>query len=185
MDIDEILLEAESQLDEAVTGLQHKLGLVRTGRANPALFENIEVEAYGGRVPLIKLGQIGVPEARLVVIKPFDPHVLGAIEKAILAANMGITPQNDGHFIRLAIPGLNEERRKLIAKEVREIGEQFIVRMRNIRRDAMKGIDQAENDGLSEDDAARGRDAMQETFKGYEKQVEEQVAKKVTEVTTL
>ena len=111
MELDEILLDAEERMEDAVNALKSKLNMVRTGRANPAVFEAIEIEAYGAKVPLVQLAQIGVPEARLIVVKPFDPSTINDIEKGILASNVGITPQSDGQFIRLAIPGLTEERR--------------------------------------------------------------------------
>ncbi|MFC1582951.1 ribosome recycling factor [Planctomycetota bacterium] len=186
MDADEILLDAESKMDDAVTALKTKLNLVRTGRANPALVENLEVEAYGTRVPLKQIAQIGVPEARLIMIKPFDPSTLGNIEKAVLAGNIGITPNNDGQFIRLAIPGLTEERRRKIASEVRETGEQIKVSMRNARRDANKDIDKSQKDGdFSEDMAYTAKAEIQELVKKYEDAIEALIDKKVQEVTTV
>ena len=184
MDVDEILLETESKMDDAVAALKKKLNLVRTGRANPALVENLEVEAYGTRVPLKQMAQIGVPEARLIMIKPFDPSTLGNIEKTILAANVGITPNNDGQFIRLAIPGLTEERRRKIAAEVRDTGEQIKISVRNIRRDANKDIDKSQKDGdFSEDMAYTAKEDVQELVKKYENEIQELVEKKVGEVT--
>jgi ribosome recycling factor len=186
MDVDEILLEAESKMDDAVTALDKKLIMIRTGRANPGLVESIDIEAYGSTIKLQQVAQIGVPEARLIVIKPFDPSVIGDIEKGILASNIGITPQNDGQFIRLSIPGLTEDRRKQIANEVREIGEQMKVSIRNIRRDANKDIDKAEKDkSLSEDGAYQAKEDIQEMLKKYEEAIEEKISKKVEEVQTV
>jgi len=186
MDVDELLLETEGKMEDAISALQQKLRVIRTGRANPAMVEHIEVEAYGDRMRLNQLAQIAVPEARLIMIKPFDPSIIDEIEKGILAANIGLTPQNDGRFIRLVVPSLTEERRKQIAQEVKNIGEQIKVSLRNIRRDANKHIDEAEkNEGLSEDAAYAAKEEVQETLKKYEKQVEEMVAKKVEEIQTL
>ena len=120
------------------------------------------------------------------MIKPFDPNTLGDIEKAIMAANIGITPQSDGQFIRLAIPGLTEERRRQIANEVKEIGEQIKVSVRNARRDANKDIEKAQKDGeVSEDGAYTAKDGVQDLLKKYEKEITELVDKKVEEVTTV
>lgn len=186
MDVDEILLDAESKMDDALSVLEQKLNLVRTGRANPALVENIEIEAYGDKVRLNQVAQIGIPEARLIVIKPFDPSIINNIEKGIQAANIGISPQNDGQFIRLSVPGLTEERRKQIANEVKKTGEQIKVSLRNIRRDANKEISSAEkNKALSEDASFSTKEEIQEMLKTYEKKTDDAVSKKVDEVTTV
>ena len=186
MDVDEILLEAESKMDDGLSALEQKLNLVRTGRANPALVEHLEIEAYGDKVRLNQIAQIGIPEARLIVIKPFDPSIINDVEKGILASNIGLTPQNDGQFIRLSIPGLTEDRRKQIAHEVKDMGEQIKVSIRNIRRDANKEIDTAEkNEGLSEDGSFTAKENIQELLKKYEDKIAEVVSKKVEEVQTV
>lgn len=186
MDADEILLEAESKMDDAVAALKKKLQIIRTGRANPALVENIEVNAYDTAVPLMQLAQIGIPEARLIVIKPYDPSTLKDIEKAILASNLGLTPQSDGQFIRLTIPGLTQERRNKLADEVSDIGEQIKISIRNIRREANKEVDKAEkNKEFSEDDSYKAKDAIQDLLKSYEEKVNKIVEQKANEVTTI
>jgi len=186
MDIDEVLLDAESKMDDGVSVLEQKLKLVRTGRANPALVEHLEIQAYGDTVRLNQVAQIGIPEARLIVVKPFDPSIINDIEKGIQASNIGLTPQNDGQFIRLPVPGLTEERRKQIAQDVKETGEQIKVSIRNIRRDANKEIDTAEkNKEISEDAAFSAKEDIQELLKTYETKIEEMVSRKTEEVTTV
>ncbi len=186
MDVDEVLLETESAFDDAVSALKSKLSKIRTGRANPSLVEGISVEVYGTHVPLKQLAQVGIPEARLIVIKAFDPNTIKDIEKALLASNIGITPQSDGQFIRLSVPGLTQERRNKIAGEVKDIGEQIKVSLRNRRRDSNKELDKAEKEeGLPEDAKYKAQDEIQELLKKYEKTVSDLVDKKIEEVKTV
>lgn len=134
-DIDEILIEAETHMEKAVEFLQQELTGVRTGKASPSLVENIQVEYYGTMTRLRDLAGISTPEARLIVISPFDPSAIDAIEKAITAANLGITPMNDGRLVRLPIPELSEERRGEMVKMAKRMAEDQRVAVRNVRRD--------------------------------------------------
>ena len=186
-DLDGVLLYNPARLIRPLmTALKKKLARVRTGRANPAVLEDLKVDAYGAQVPLRQIAQIGIPEARLMVVKPFDPSVINNIEKAILASDIGITPQNDGQFIRLSVPGLTEDRRGKIANEVKDAGEQIKVSLRNTRRDANKEIEKAKKEeGLPEDAAFRAQEDIQELLKKYEETVADLVDKKVNEVKTV
>jgi len=186
MPSDEILLEAEEKMEKAVGVLEHTLRGLRSGRASRALVENIRVEYYGAQTPLPQLANIGVPEPQLIVIRPFDPTSVGAIEKAILKSDIGITPQSDGKLIRLAVPPLSEERRKQLAAQVKKMGEEAKVSLRNIRRDANRQVNREKDEGaLSEDDARRTKDDVQDLTKKYEAQVDEHVESKTEEIMTI
>ena len=183
MDYDEILLDAEERMDKALDHLHDGLRGIRTGRASPGLVEGIRVEYYGSPTPLKQIANIGIPEPRLIMIKPFDPSSLKEIEKAILKSDLGIAPANDGKIIRLAVPPLSHDRRKQLAALVKERAEECRVSMRNVRRDANKSADGAEADGnLSEDDLKRLRDEIQELIKRFEAKVDEELERKTSEI---
>ncbi|HPC18662.1 MAG TPA: ribosome recycling factor [Kiritimatiellia bacterium] len=150
---DDVLLEADDKMEKAVGHLQQGLAGLRTGKASPTLVEHISVECYGTQTRLNQMSLISTPEPRLIVIKPYDPSSLPAIEKAILAANIGVTPLNDGRIIRVPIPELSEERRKELTKVASRMGEEARVAVRAIRRDANEAIKALEKAGtISEDD---------------------------------
>ncbi len=160
--IKELLKEAEAHMQKSISVLQEDLSSIRTGRAHPGLVEKIQVEYYGAPTPLIQLASISVPEPRALMIKPFDKTTLKAIERAILASDLGLTPNNDGIAIRLNLPPLNEERRRDLVKHVNHRLEEARVALRNIRRDAIKDIKEYENEKLiSEDDRKRGEEELQ------------------------
>src|SRR5262245_51596990 len=135
MGYDDVLLEAEEKMEKSVEVLKNDYRGMRTGRAHPGLVEPIRVDYYGSPTPLRQLAQIMVPEANQLVIKPFSPQDAGAIEKAILKSELGITPQNDGKVVRLTIPPLSEQRRKQLVSQAKERAEQARVAIRNVRRD--------------------------------------------------
>jgi ribosome recycling factor len=181
--IDELLGEAGTKMDQAVAHTQGEFSTIRTGRANPSLLHRVMVDYYGTPTPLQQLASIGVPEPQMLVIQPFDPGSLGAIEKAIQAAGLGLNPSNDGTVIRLAFPPLTEERRKDIAKQVKNKGEEHKVAIRNIRRDANEQLKaQLKDKKITEDDQKRLTDKVQkETDEGVKK-VDEIISKKEKEV---
>ena len=188
MPVDDVLLEAEEKMEKAVTHLAEEFRGVRTGRASVGLVEHIKVDYYGSPTPLQQLANLGTPEPQLIVIKAYDPGSLKEIEKAILASDLGITPQNDGKVIRLQIPPLSEERRKQLAARARELAEQSKVSIRNIRREANKGIEVEEKDKsshLSEDEAFSGKEEIQELTKKFEGRVDELLDKKAKEITEI
>jgi len=183
MPIDEITFEAEEKMDKAVDVLGEKYGGLRVGRANPGLVENLRIEYYGSPTPLKQLANIAAPEPQFIVIRPFDPNSCKDIEKALLASDIGITPNNDGKFIRLAIPPLSEERRTQVAVQARTLAEEAKVAIRNIRREANKDIDKEEKDKLcSEDEAYGAKEEVQELTKQYEEKVDELQDKKSAEI---
>lgn len=160
--IKELLKEAEAHMQKSIHVLQEDLTAIRTGRAHPGLVEKIQVEYYGAPTPLIQLASISVPEPRALLIKPFDKSTLKAIERAILASELGLTPNNDGVAIRLNLPPLTEERRRDLVKHVHHRLEEARVALRNIRRDAIKDLKDFENEKLiSEDDRKRGEEELQ------------------------
>ncbi len=181
--VDDILLETEEKMDQAITHLSNDLKGIRTGRATPALVEGVRVEYYGALTPLNQLAQIAIPEPRLIVIKPFDKSALSEIERAILKSDIGITPQSDGKVVRLAVPPLSEERRHKLVAQVKDQAEQCRVAIRNIRRDVNKHVDGLEKkSALTEDDADRLREDIQEKTKEYEAKVDETLDKKSKEI---
>lgn len=183
MGADEILMGTEERLEAAVNHLAGQLKGVRTGRASPALVSDLQVNAYESMTPLSQLGQIGCPEPRQILIKPYDASIIKAIEKAIQASNLGLNPSSDGKVIRLVLPPLSEERRRQLGKVVKDHGEECLVALRNVRRDGNKDADQALKDGeLTEDAHADLKEQVQELLKTYEGKVKELVDKKTAEL---
>ncbi len=160
--INDILKEAQTRMYAAVQNLQDDLATIRTGRASPALVEKLPVEYYGASTPLIQLASISVPEPRQLLIKPFDPAALRSIEKAILASDLGLTPNNDGKQIRLNLPALTEERRRELVRVVHSRLEEARVAIRNVRRDLLNDLRDFEREKMiSEDDLERGEQELQ------------------------
>ena len=182
MDSEMIILEATESLDKAIENFEKRLKTVRAGRANPSSLDGIMVEYYGSMTPLKQLATISVPEARQLLIKPFDKSCLSAIEKAILASNLGYTPGNDGETIRIIIPELTEERRKELAKQVKALAEDSKVSIRNIRHDALEEVKKSE---LPEDEAKGMEKDIQDLINEYNKKVEEKLKEKENELLTV
>lgn len=160
--IKDILKDAEARMHGAIQSLENELAGIRTGRASPALVEKLPIEYYGTPTPLMQLASISVPEPRTLMIKPFDPSSLKAIERAILASDLGLTPNNDGRAIRLNLPPLTEERRRDLVRLVHNRLEEARIAIRNIRRDLKKDMEDFEKEKLiSEDDLKRGEEELQ------------------------
>jgi ribosome recycling factor len=183
MPVDDVLLDAEMHMDKAVDHLQHELRGIRTGRASPALVEHIRVEYYGTQTDLRSIASISVPEATQLLIKPFNPQDLRAIERAVNDSKIGLTPHSDGKALRLMLPALSQERRLQLAGQCKQHAEAAKVSIRNARRDANKILDTEEKGGVvSEDDARGGQEQIQELTKTYETKVDELVEKKRKEI---
>jgi ribosome recycling factor len=181
--VKDALTEAESRMRGAVRSLEDDLSTIRTGRASPALIEKLSVEYYGSPTPLIQLATISAPEPRLLTIRPFDPGSMKDIERAILASDLGLTPNNDGKMIRLNIPSLTEERRHELVRVVRNRTEEARVAIRNVRRDTQNDIREFEKEKLiSEDELKRGEDDLQKLTDRYIEQVNEASDRKEKEV---
>lgn len=167
----------------ATESLKAALRTTRTGRASPALLERVMVDYYGQPTPLNQLAVISAPEPSLLVVRPYDPESLEDVERAILKSDVGLTPSNDGRIIRLPIPRLTEERRRELAKMIRQRAEESKVALRNIRRDALEDLREFEKEKLiSEDEFYRGREKLQELTDRYSDQLEEISTRKEQEI---
>lgn len=182
MDSEMIVLDATEKMDKSIENLTHRFAGVRAGRANPSSLDGIVVEYYGSMTPLKQLATISVPEARQLLIKPFDKSSLGAIEKAILTSNLGYTPGNDGETIRIVIPELTEERRKELTKQVKALAEDAKISIRNIRHDALEDIKKAE---LPEDEEKKLEKNIQDLVNDYNKKIETNLKEKENELMTV
>lgn len=181
--IDQVAQDLGRELDETIQALRKDLARTRTGRATPALVENVVVDYYGSRTPLISLAGISAPEPRMLVIQPYDKGAMSLIEKAILQSDLGLTPMNDGKVIRLPIPELTEERRREFVKHCRKVAEDFRVSIRGHRRDAIDLLKNLEKDKeITEDDQRRGQEMVQKQTDEHIKLVDEILAKKEAEI---
>jgi ribosome recycling factor len=181
--IDDVKAEAESKMKKAIEALKHDLQGIRTGRASPALVEPLKVEFYGTATPLVQVASVSAPEARLLVIKPFDPSTIKAIEKAILQSDLGLTPNNDGKIIRLGLPPLTEERRRELTKVVHKRTEEGHIAIRNVRHQSLKDLQELEDEKLiSEDQHFHGKELVQEVTDKYIQLADEIGKKKQEEV---
>jgi ribosome recycling factor len=183
MDPDEIMLTTEESMEKAVDYMSHEFAAVRTGKASPALVENIDVEAYGAQMKLKQLALITTPEPRLIVIQPFDGGTTSAIEKAIKESKIGINPNVDGKIIRLPIPALTEERRRDLVKGIKQMAEETRVRVRSARRDGIEGLKKAQKDGtLTEDELERLEKDVQKLTDDSVKKVDDALAAKEADI---
>jgi ribosome recycling factor len=177
------LSDAERRMKGALEAVKQQFATIRTGRANPALLDRIEVEAYGTRVPIKSVASVGAPEPRLLTITPYDPNLLKTIERAIRDSDLGLNPQNDGKIIRLPIPELTEERRRELIRLVRHMAEEGRVSVRNVRRDEMHDIQRLRREGeISEDDERRAEAELQKLTDAYIKRIDEALAEKEAEL---
>ena len=181
--IDDWLTDAEQRMDKSIEALHKELAGIRTGRATPALVDRLQVDYYGAPTPLQSLANITAPEARLLVIQPYDRGAMGAIEKAIQKSELGLNPSNDGTLIRIPIPQLTEERRKEFVKLVKQKAEQARVSIRNIRRDEVEHIRKIEKDGeVGTDEVDRGLQQIQKITDRFVARVDEVAHKKEQEI---
>jgi len=181
--IDETLFDAEEKMEKAVSVAKDDLASVRTGRATPAMFSRVAVEYYGAMTPLNQLASINIPEARMVIIKPYDTSSLRAIEKTIRDSDLGLNPSNDGQIIRIVVPQLSEERRREMVKLANGKGEDARVTIRSVRRKAMEELHRIIRDGdAGEDDVRRAEKELQQTTDRYVHQIDDLVKHKETEL---
>ncbi len=178
--MDDILLEVESKMEDAIESMKRRFTNVRAGRANPAILDGVMVSYYGTDTPLKQLATISVPEARQLMIKPFDKGAMAAIEKGIFEANIGLTPNNNGESIILNIPALTEETRRDYVKQVKQIAEEGKVALRNVRQDANNDIKKMEE--LTEDDKKGLSADVQDLIDKYNKKVDELLKEKEAEL---
>lgn len=175
--------ETKERMEKAIGAYQRELATVRAGRANPSLLDKVTVEYYGAQTPLNQIASITVPEARMLLITPYDKTALGDIEKAIQKADLGITPSNDGNIIRITIPPLTEERRKELAKLVKKYSEDAKVAVRNIRRDANDDLKKLEKNGeMTEDELRSSTEDVQKLTDEYVSKIDEITKDKEKEI---
>ncbi len=178
------LSAAERRMGGAVESVKSNFATIRTGRANPSLLDRVEVALYGSKMPLRSVANIGVPEARLLTVTPFDPNSAKEIERAIRDANIGLNPQNDGKIIRLPIPELTEERRKELIRMARGMAEEGRVSVRNVRRDEMRDLHELRREGeISEDDERRAEAELQALTNRYVERVDAALSDKEAELS--
>lgn len=176
---------AKEGMEKALLYLEEELKTYRAGKANPAVFNSVIVEYYGNPTPIPQVASVTSPDARTMLIQPWDKKMIPAIEKAIMAANIGFTPQNNGEHIRINVPPLTEERRKDLVKKVKAEGENAKISIRNGRRDGVELLKRYQKDGLPEDVAKDGEVAIQKETDLYNKKVEEILAAKEKEIMTV
>jgi len=169
MSVEEILFDVEEHMEKTIAKLRSDLAGIRTGRANPGLVDSLRVEVYGSPTPLKQIAAVSCPEPQQILIRPYDPGTMGAIEKAIQAADLGMNPQNDGKLIRLNVPALSAEVRRKMVTRIKELAEESKVSLRNIRRDGNKKADSAEKGKtISEDQRDDAKKEIQDLIKKYE-----------------
>lgn len=174
------------KMEKVIDNLEEKFSEIRAGRANPAILNKVNVDYYGTPTPINQVASVSVPEARLIVIQPWDKSLLSPIEKAISVADIGINPMNDGNLIRLVFPELTEERRKELSKEIKKMSEEAKVAIRNVRRDEMDSVkDDLKNNNISEDEEKRLEDVIQKATDKYINKIDELTDKKTNEIMTV
>lgn len=184
--LDDIKKALEVSMAKSIESLKNQLTRVRTGRASASILDGVNVDYYGSPTPVAQVGQISTPEARLLQIQPFDKTMIADIEKAILGANLGLTPSNDGNLIRIPFPALTEERRKEQVREVKKLGEDAKIAVRNARRDQNDKVKKAEKDKeLSEDESKKYQAEIQTVTDKFIKQVDEVISVKENEIMSV
>ena len=175
----------KAQMEAALQYLEKELGRIRAGKASPQMLEGIRVDYYGNMTPLDQVGAINTPDARQIVVQPWEKKMIPVIEKAIMDANIGLTPQNNGEHIRCAVPPLTEERRKELIKKVKTAGENSKIVIRNARRDAIDALKKAQKDGLPEDVQKDYEQNVQKETDAYVKKVDDLCAAKEKDILTV
>lgn len=183
--LDAIIEDAGKQMKKSIAHLETELTKIRAGKATPSIVDGIFVEYYGNPTPINQVANVTVTDARTVSLQPWEKNMIAQIERAIMASNIGLTPQNDGQVIRLFLPPLTEERRKELVKRVNGEGEQGKISIRNIRRDSIEGIKKLQKDGLSEDAAKGGEGRIQGLTDKYIALVDEHCKDKEKEIMTI
>ncbi|MEX0980351.1 MAG: ribosome recycling factor [Gemmatimonadota bacterium] len=180
------IAEAKHKMDEALEALRREFTTVRTGKATPALLDTVRVEAYGAKMPLNQVASIGTPEATLIVVQPFDKSLIGEIERAIHAADLGLNPANDGNVVRVPVPPLNEERRKEYVRILAKMAEEGRVSLRHARRDGNESVKAKMKEGeIGDDEGHRQLDEIQKLTDDYTRRIDELLAAKEKEVMSI
>lgn len=177
--------EANELMNKAVAHVRHELVNIRAGKAMPSMLDNLMVEYYGSNTPINQVASITTPDARTLMIKPWEKNMIPEVEKAVRNSDLGLNPQNDGEQVIINIPQLTEERRQVLVKQVRHEGEQGKISIRNIRKDTNDSLKKLQKEGVSEDDVKRGEDKVQELTDQHTKQIDELMEKKEKEIMTV
>jgi len=185
LDVNSVLSEVKSQMQKAIEHFEFELSKIRAGKASPLILDGVNADAYGAMTPINQLANITTPDGRTISIQPWDGSLLQPIERAILMANIGLTPQNDGKIIRLNIPPLTEERRKELVKQTKNEAEDCRVSLRTARRDANEKIKKMQKDGLPEDTAKDGETSVQNILNDYSAKVDKHIEVKEKEIMTV
>ncbi|MGD9977669.1 MAG: ribosome recycling factor [Bacteroidales bacterium] len=184
-DVKKVIGATEEHMLKAIDHLENELRVIRAGRANPAMLSGVMVDYYGTMTPLTQVSSVGSPDARTIVIQPWEKKMIEPIERAIMAANLGFNPQNNGENVRIMVPPLTEERRKDLVKQVKHVGENARVSVRNARRDAIEEIKKMQKNGLAEDVAKDSETKVQKVTESYNKKIDELLDKKEKEILTV
>ncbi len=184
-EVDLILEDTEEHMQNAIVHLEKALVKVRAGKANPSMLEGVLVDYYGTPTPLNQVANVSTSDARTIVIQPWEKTMIVPIEKAIMAANLGFNPDNNGEVIRINIPMLTEERRTTLVKQVKHEGEEAKISLRNARRDALEMLKKMKNDGLSEDMEKRAEDKVQKMIDKYYSKVDAMISEKEKDIMTI
>ncbi|WP_166332276.1 ribosome recycling factor [Sphingobacterium chungjuense] len=177
--------DCKDSMNKSVSHTENELTKIRAGKASPGMLDGVFVDYYGSATPLAQVSNVNTPDARTIVVQPWEKSLIGAIEKAIIDANLGLNPQNDGIVIRLAVPALTEERRRDLVKKVKEEAERGRVSIRNIRKDANESIKKLKNDGVSEDEIKTGEAEVQKLTDSYIVKVDQLADLKEKDVMTV
>jgi len=180
-----VLDEARANMDKSIGHLENELAKIRAGKANPRILDGIMVDYYGVQTPLNQVSNVGTPDAKTVAIQPWEKNMIDPIEKAIMQANIGITPENNGEIIRLNIPPLTEERRRDLVKQVKQEGENTKIGIRNGRRDANEELKQFQKDGLPEDEQKNGESEVQKLTDNFIEKVDKILEAKEEDIMTV
>ncbi len=184
-DVKTILDNTRSLMEKAISHLEVELQKVRAGKANPVMLENVMVDYYGSKVPISNTASVNSQDARTLIIQPWEKSMLTPIEKAIMMANLGLNPQNDGVIIRIVVPPLTEERRRDLTKTARSLGEDAKVGIRNVRKESMEQVKKLQKEGLPEDEAKDADKKIQQHTDNFVAMVEKHIAQKEKEIMTV
>jgi len=184
-EIDLFLEDAKEQMDKALKHVQHELGKVRAGKAVPQILDDLRVEYYGNSTPINQVASVNTPDARTIVVKPWEKNIIPDIEKVIQASDLGLNPQSDGETIRIFIPPLTEERRLTLVKHARNEAEVGKISLRNVRKETNDSLKQLQKEGVSEDEVKRGEEKVQNLTNDYTKKIEDILAQKEEDIMTV
>jgi ribosome recycling factor len=185
MSVDQVMQHTKEMMNKAIAHLEGELLKIRTGKATPNMLDSVMVEYYGAITPLSQIANVNTPDARTIVVQPWEKNKLQDIERAIINSNLGLAPQNDGLIIRITVPPLTEERRKDMVKIAKAQGEDTKIGIRNVRRDSIEQIKKLQKDGLSEDAAKETESKVQNITNDFISKVDDHVSKKEKEIMTV